>query len=277
VSAAHLDYETLADLAEGILDSAEAAAAAAHLTDCATCQEREVELAEVSRVLAEVPAPSVPPELVSRIDAALAAVAAEAPASTQSGRWRRSYMFVAAAAAVAVVAVGGGVTMLRPATTSSTAADANGAPAPRAERPARPLGPSGSAETGVAPGSGQGGPGVTAQRSKTPPVTSSGTDYQKSELPVQLAAADPSLGRQKVGASAIGASGPLSQRLRECLARIGSGRVPLLIDLARYEGAPATVIVFSGKKKDLDVWITGPGCGEGASDVIEHTEVARAG
>lgn len=259
MSAAHLDYETLADLAEGILDDDRTASATAHLTDCSTCQEREAELAEVSRVLAEVPAPSVPPELVSRIDEALAAAAAETP-TTAPARWRRMHVLVAAAAAAAVVVVGGGVTLMQP------AEDAANAPA-SAERPK-------TAQGDARPEAGK--PGVTA-KSVTPPVTTSGTDYRKSELAGQLAAAAPRVDQRGAPSAAQGATGPLSQRLADCIAEIGDGRTPVLIDLAKYEGQPATIIAFPEGANELDVWVTGPGCTHGNSDEIERTTVPRGG
>lgn len=272
MSAAHLDYETLAELAEGLLDHAEAAAATEHLSGCEVCQEREAELANVSRVLAEAPAPSVPPELISRIDEALAAAAAEQPVdgrpTGEHPRWRRIHVFLAAAAAVGVIVVGG-ISLVSPLLEGPTApSSAEGARAPRAIDAERTT-------TQQTPGSGaQAGP----QQAGYPPLRHSGTDYRKAELAGQLAEAQSlsapkgAQGGQEQGKVAVG---PLPERLVACIDGVGKGRVPLLIDLARYEGSPATVIVFAGEGDTLDVWITGPGCGHDDTDLIEHVEVGR--
>jgi hypothetical protein len=213
----------------------------------------------VSRVLAEAPAPSIPPELISRIDEALAAAATEQPVAVHP-RWRRVHLVVAAAAAVGVVAVGG-VTLLRPATTDT-------AQAPSSAERAKPPAVADARPEAVTP-KGDERPGY-------PPLSTSGINYRKSELAGQLADATARLGgRSAPGTTRGSTGGPLSVRLGGCIDRISDGRVPVLIDLARYEDAPATIIVFPEKSGDLDVWVTGPGCGQDDSDVIEHTEVSR--
>jgi hypothetical protein len=266
VNAAHLDYETLADLAEGILDGPRAASANAHLTGCATCQEREAELTEVSRLLAEVPAPTVPAELVSRIDAALAAAVAETPASGGARRWRRGHVVLAAAAAAAVVVVGGGTAFLQ---TSGIDRQTAGGSA----EGARP--PSGvPADKSQQPGASSSGLTLRAGN-----VTRSGTDYRKSRLAAQVAdVRGRALGQRRPGgpgAASESAPGILSTQLAGCVHRIGNGRTPLLIDQASYEGARATIIVFPGRPDTFDVWITGLRCSSGTSDVIHRTEVSR--
>ncbi|MDX6433579.1 MAG: hypothetical protein QOE54_5945, partial [Streptosporangiaceae bacterium] len=57
---AHLDYETLADLAEGLLDDEQAASANDHLVDCDECQSRSADLADESQLLADAPVPPLP-------------------------------------------------------------------------------------------------------------------------------------------------------------------------------------------------------------------------
>lgn len=106
MNAAHLDYDVLADLAEGLLDEELSISAEAHLADCADCRIRATELADLSRVLADAPAPPMPAHLVDRLDAAIAAeVASHQGAQHGHARFR----FLAAAAAALVVIGGGGV------------------------------------------------------------------------------------------------------------------------------------------------------------------------
>src|SRR5205085_9575222 len=75
----HLDLDTLADLAEGLLDEDQAASAGEHLESCPQCRDLSAELADVSRILAEAPMPPLPAELAERLDAAIAAEVAANP------------------------------------------------------------------------------------------------------------------------------------------------------------------------------------------------------
>ena len=96
----HLRVEEVADLAEGLLDPAEAAAARAHLDSCAECGAVEDQLALLQRVLAAEGASStaMPAAVAERIDAALVR------RSQARMRWPR--LLVAAAS---IIVVGGAV------------------------------------------------------------------------------------------------------------------------------------------------------------------------
>lgn len=74
---AHVSAEQVADLREGVLPDAEAATVAAHLDECAECAHLQTRLTELSTMLAAEPAPSMPPDVALRLDAALAEAAAE--------------------------------------------------------------------------------------------------------------------------------------------------------------------------------------------------------
>ncbi|MET9396342.1 zf-HC2 domain-containing protein [Kitasatospora sp. NPDC002965] len=74
----HPSVDELADLAEGLVEPADAAGALRrHLADCAECRETADALAEVRTLLGAAEAPPVPADVAARIDAALAAAAAE--------------------------------------------------------------------------------------------------------------------------------------------------------------------------------------------------------
>ncbi|SDT68574.1 anti-sigma factor [Jiangella sp. DSM 45060] len=125
---AHPPTHVLADLAEGVLDDAQAREVRAHVDDCPTCQATLDELAQVSVALRALPAELPVPEFVAaRISHALAAERASGAAATAASAdsasaddgtvaWfrRRLPQGLAAAASVAVlglagyVAVGGG-------------------------------------------------------------------------------------------------------------------------------------------------------------------------
>lgn len=71
IVASHVAAETLALLAEGLLDSDEAHSVQAHLSECATCAELSNELTEVSAALAQCSFPELSEATAARLDAAL--------------------------------------------------------------------------------------------------------------------------------------------------------------------------------------------------------------
>ncbi|MDH2425551.1 zf-HC2 domain-containing protein [Sphaerisporangium sp. TRM90804] len=71
----HYDLETLAELAEGLLDDPTAARVREHLAVCDPCGESLADLAAVREVLAAVPVPAMPMGVALRIDKALNAEA----------------------------------------------------------------------------------------------------------------------------------------------------------------------------------------------------------
>ncbi|SDU32802.1 anti-sigma factor family protein [Jiangella alkaliphila] len=121
---AHPPTHVLADLAEGVLDDAQAGEVQAHVDQCATCQGTLAELAQVSVALRALPAELPIPEFVAaRMSHALAAErssggdaggsdAAESPDAGAGGgtvAWfrRRLPQGLAAAASVAVIGFAG--------------------------------------------------------------------------------------------------------------------------------------------------------------------------
>lgn len=248
MTAAHLDYEALADFAEGILDDATATSTEEHLAHCDECRRRAAEVAEVSRVLARAPTPPMPDHLVARLDAALAA---EAAAHAPAHRHHRRFQFLAAAAA-AVVLVGGGAAAVRMVIDEGGASSAPGAQPPAADHPNHSVG--------------KVSPDLVAPFA---PVHS-GTNYTSARLDSQVAGAL----AEPVGSQprALDAGGPLGP----CVTRVGGAKRPLLVDSATYEGRAATVIAFPGADAaHADVWVVGPKCSASDPDVITHRQVSR--
>jgi hypothetical protein len=254
VKTAHLDYETLADLAEGLLDDEQAASANDHLVDCDVCLDRSAELADVSRLLAEAPVPALPAELAERIDIAIAAEAAGAQPH------RRRNLRLLSAAAAAVVAVGGGALvgneLLRSSTspdyTKSQAAQDPGVSGRRSPAPASALQRGGSGQRQI-----------TASGHYR--LIASGTDYKSAMLGGQVGTA-----LKSASGNAVATAG-----LEACVAQITKGEDPVLVDLARYDGGQATLIVLqSSDPHELAVWVVGPQCSAATPDVIMHTQVA---
>ncbi|TDD67784.1 hypothetical protein E1293_37660 [Actinomadura darangshiensis] len=236
---AHLDYDVLADLAEGLLEDDEAASVNAHLDTCADCRELSADLADVSRILAEAPAPSMPAELAERIDTAIAAESMHTAtvASLEQRRGRRHWRILSAAAA-AVIVVGGGATVGKIALdgANSDHGQASSAPADNSRHP----------KTGLAPNAAPAG---------TFTVARSGTDYRSATLNAQVG--DVLADGQQLRAKAA----TPDARLRGCVKGVTGNAMPLLVDQATYEGRPAIVIAAhddeSGKQ---DIWVVGPDC-----------------
>ncbi|MCG6494649.1 hypothetical protein [Kitasatospora sp. A2-31] len=77
-TAAHPSVDELADLAEGLIESAaDTAALRRHLDGCAECRGTAEALDEVRVLLGAVEPPAVPTDVAARLDAALAAAVAE--------------------------------------------------------------------------------------------------------------------------------------------------------------------------------------------------------
>ncbi|GAA2119986.1 hypothetical protein [Actinomadura alba] len=266
MNSAHLDYEMLADLAEGIVNDDLAASATEHLADCEECRDRSAELADVSRLLAESAVPPMPEKLAARIDAAIAAesVSTATVASLQARRGRRHLRMLSAAAA-AIVVVGGAVAVGRSAMESpSVPADAHNQ-IPAQERTDR----STSSSAGASGEQSETAPKSAPQKlSGTYPVARTGTDYQDTTVGTQIT--------DTLRRGDLPVTQPTGQ-LSACVQRVAAGKQPVLVDVAGYAGRPATVIVLPGSAggSELDVWIVGSKCSVDTSDVIKHTSASR--
>ncbi len=240
---AHLDYDTLADLAEGLLDRERAASADAHLLSCPDCQDRSEELTEVSRILADAPLPPLPAELAARIDAAILAEAASPARSTSS---RRRPLFMLSAAAAAVVVVGGGALAGNAMLHSHMSAADSKAMSP----------PEGADNPASAP---------RALHALGPyPSVSSHTDYHAATLGPQLTAilANSHRTLQTLKAPSTDPSTNAADgTAARCSVVFSSEGQPLLVDHARFEGVPATLIVQPDSRPNgLDVRVLGADC-----------------
>jgi hypothetical protein len=108
-----------------------------------------------------------------------------------------------------------------------------------------------------------------------------GTDYQRAQLAGQAAA----VLREINGTSARGTRAspdmttmPSAQsaRLSACVSRVAAGRTVLLVDIARFAGSPATVIVTAAQGASTEqAWVVGPGCSASGRDVLAHRPLPR--
>jgi hypothetical protein len=76
------------------------------------------------------------------------------------------------------------------------------------------------------------------------------------------------------GSSATVGTIPVST-LQGCLTRLAAGQQVLLVDVADFQGAPATVIVTRMSAGGPEqVWVVGTGCSATRSDVLTHVTLA---
>lgn len=268
----HLSPDTLADLAEGLLDARETLAARGHLVGCAQCSARQTRLGEVSRLLADSgDVGPLPPDVAGRLDDALAAEAAGTSTSDRQPDRSPFGMRVLQAAAAAVLLLAGvgiGVSALQGGGDSesaeqSTAADAGGGAAARQSAfTVTASGRNWSPDTVV-----EAVPELVSgafPAAESPPAAEGGSEDSGAARP-QLLSGD--LGRL--------AGGP---PLADCVTALADGpAAPLAVDLATWQGNPAAVIVLPtpDDPATVDTWIVGPGCSQADAQVLHFARVAR--
>lgn len=253
----HLSPEQLADI--------DAVAQHEHLQTCTRCRQEWRQQRDVRDLLRALPDPgALPPDVATGLSAALGRLSRDdvepaEPADVRSGvgatvvpmaapaRTRsfvdRSRPWLAAAAAVVVLG-GGGAALVqqRGAGGSEKASTAGG-------------GSAGDSSSGR----------QLAEGAAKDVVTSSGTNYDKKGLVGQVEA----LSQRSASAPALAdTSGDTRlatpEGLSSCLSALGvdPGAVTA-VDLARFEGDPAAVVVLRAEGGGQDVWVVGRGCRQG--------------
>jgi hypothetical protein len=310
----HVSAETMAGFRLGELSPRKNSRISAHLADCDRCRTLDEDLAGVRTLLAGAQPPPIPEHLAARIQTALATEAASRvvrTAGSENGVGRavlghgrptggqgwlprlpglphlgsRVVLGSLAAAAAVLVVIGGMYEM--------SISRGTGVPAHRAA--AAPISGSGIALAG--PGRSASGPALQYrhaghQDSVTPVMTD--MDFTPNRLATQAAAAVASYGapitRTVPNANPLSgmhslAAAPAKRPttfghipvsvLQGCVDRIGAGELVLLVDVARYRGTPATVIVtavtFIGPDQ---IWVVGTSCSASHSDMLTHATMA---
>lgn len=65
-------------------------------------------------------------------------------------------------------------------------------------------------------------------------------------------------------------------QLQACLTRLAAGRIVLLVDIARYRGKPAAIVILQAPSaNDFDVVVAGLSCSSSVSDIITQARVPR--
>jgi hypothetical protein len=314
----HADAETLAAFREGLLSRRKAGQVSAHLAGCPRCAALDAQLAEVTVLLTRSAAPPMPDALTARIEAALAAEAAArsaaAPAAVAAGgagpaardmagrgaapggagrgadrrgRGRSGLVLrVAAVAAAVAVIAGGGYGVLRllsPGRASETSAGLGAEGAPRAPGATRPALPGMSGGVGAPAGGTVHAPAIGTAIGQ---VVSSGTNYQPGRLGAQASTVLAQLGPAAHASPAPSRSRAAPQNhlatafpaLPACVARVARGQRPLLVDVARYQGHPAAVIVLraapGGRPRAV---VVAPGCSGTTARVLATAALPGSG
>jgi hypothetical protein len=105
-------------------------------------------------------------------------------------------------------------------------------------------------------------------------VIDSGTDYQPGTLARQAAAV---LDRH-AGSNAGQAQQTVTPQVQACVRVITGGRTPRLVDMARYRGRPATIIIQApATGQPGRVWVAGPACPAQHGDLLAHARLPGPG
>ena len=265
----HPDADVLAEFREGLLGRRRSARIRAHLARCSRCASRSSGLAEVTELLASAPVPKIPDELAARLDGVLAAESAARaraaipaaadratgtapdaadgadrgrPRKARSGRaprsWRGTALRAASVTAALLVIAGGGYGVSRLVQGGPGGASASLGTRAGNGQQAGSSAQGGPTFAGPARGGPANGPAVlpnVRRAAAGPPVIESGTDYLPGLLPAQVQAV--------LARSPVSPAGQTPAALRGCVNLITGGKRPRLVDVARYQGRPATIVV----------------------------------
>jgi hypothetical protein len=294
----HATAEDLASLDLDGLGARKAARVRDHVATCVRCTQLSSQVSAVPTVLASVSYPSMPSNLTSQLDATLASESsrrlANAPATEADrrdlperrsrrshGGWQLPGMsnlgtrLVAAAGALVLVGVGGYEFATHTGgSVNTTSADSGGSASVPSARQVS-LGP--SVQFGQASGT------------KTIRTVYSAENFTAADLGVQALAAvqaakfEGASGAQPARVSAPTASAGVPSKasvrsqpgsptsLTSCLDGIVGNQSVLLVETAKYEGRPATIIVTAATSASQgQVWVVGQACSASHPDTIAH-------
>ncbi len=274
----HPGTEELADHLVGELPTDRVRALESHLSDCPSCRARLSRARALPALLRGAPAPPMPDDVARRLHAVVADEAARAvghpptapppvPLHAGAGRRPRARLLLAAAAVVLVGAAG---------TTAVHWPGLGGAG--RTGTASESSGSSGSAQLASKPA-------AAAQ------ITASGRNYgPDSVVPAARAlvegsppaSAGPPATSQPMAArpQPRAASGPAAVRsfadVPGCLTALGlAGRAGVAVDVARWQGAPAMLVVAPDGSARLSLWVVEPRCTTGSPATLVHRTIPR--
>jgi hypothetical protein len=275
----HQDTDVLAEFRAGLITGRSGVKIAAHLAGCDRCTALDDQLAGVSALLASVPAPPMPDSVAQRLDTVLAAEvtrrnypersqvhrpgesgAHDRPAARRGFRLATWRVLVPAGAAVVLLAGGGyGLSLL---------VGGPGSP------------PTYAGAAGVASSATGSSAGQAASHALTPeaaPQSPAPTARSQLKSPNRVVNVSAATLRQHVEAELRlpRASRPLkaaSSQVRGCVQRLAQAAPLELVESARFNGQPATIIVARTGQQDT-VWVAGLNCSATSSDVLASITV----
>lgn len=304
----HASLDELADLDAGILRQRKAVRVEQHVAICTQCTELTTRLGGVPQLLSSVQFPAMPDVLSTRISVALTAestarIAAE-PA-TEAGRrdlparrvnagsrssrkgWQlpgmslRGSRLVTAAGALVLLAAGGyaiasGVGSQGGAgsTQSAASGSAAGIQAGQAVGPRVNYGPAHAERSIQAVTSNQNfvpadlsAQAADAVRAARLQGVHNGPATSPAVVPSAASAPTANLGTR----SALG-----DTQLGGCVDLVAAGRTILLIEIARFDGKPATIIVAAAQgSRPAFVWVVGDSCSSVNKDILAEHQIAH--
>jgi hypothetical protein len=295
----HVSADQLASLEAGDLRPRKAARIETHAAGCDRCSQLRRQLASLPSILASAHYPPMPEKVSVGIEAAFRVEATQrlsAMPASEAGRrelpgahrrrgtgqgWQLPRLsvtatrLVAAAGALAVVAASGYAIASHAGKGATSSPSAGSAAAPAQVQ-----------QMSAGPDVTYGRPGAT----HTIHSVQSSANFVPASLSTQAtnavhdaqargaSAAEPSLSapgasRAQTSASAGSAAPPsgVASRLAGCIDLIAPGRTVLLVDLARFEGKAATIIVIAAlAASPAQAWVVGSSCSASDKDIIAH-------
>jgi len=191
------------------------------------------------------------------------------------GRSRPALRIAVAAAAIVVIGGGGyGVSRLVSGGGAGQASTASGAAAaaPGVRHAAAPHTEMGPRQRHAVASSGDKAHSTFAGPSASAAVVSSGTNYRTGQLKTQVEATLARVSGKVPNPVPALSPATGAATLRSCLGRAVGSQRPRLVDTARYNGRPATIIVVpTAGAKTLRVTVVGPRCSARQTDLITTT------
>jgi hypothetical protein len=270
-AALHPTDEALADRQEGLLPADEVTALDTHVAGCVRCSDRAAALRDLSaRLAGDAVTEAVPGDVADRVDRALAQARLRdqrtiVPAPADESRTTLPMRLLQVAAVLVLLLAGVGV----------VAGSLGG-------RGADDAGSTTSADSEAADAG-------TMSAEQEFPVSQSGTNWSPETLTEQVPAiVNGTLpGGTSLRGSDDAAEAPAAGRatrllagpaLGDCVTGLNGAPVtPLGVDVASWQGDPATVIVLPspGEPAEVEVWVVAPDCSQADAKVLFFAHATR--
>lgn len=296
----HVTTDQLASLTIGALRRRKAARVSIHVTRCERCSQVVRQLEQLPAILTSAQYPPMPTVVSIQVEAAIRVEATQrlsAMPATEGGRGdlpaqhrrraaRRGWhlpglsvpatRLVAAAGALVIATAGGYEVANHVHSGVSTVPSQGSVAAPNVHAQQMSLGPN---VTYGHPGALHTIHAVQSSANFLPAkLTAQITDAVHAARARGVSASQPSVSSpgasRAQGNTSAGSAGPSSgtaSRLGSCIDLIAPGRVVLLVDLARFNDKPATIIVIAAlAASPAEAFVVGSACSASSKDILGH-------